>query len=131
MRISVFFGYLLAVTFGWGALVALWLWQAPGARPNAPFALATLGLFVAICLLLFLFGWRAAHSPKRMAFNGVITASVFGKMAASLAFLAVYKKLYQPEGNTFVVLFLLTYAVYTFFEVWFMTKLAKMDPTPR
>lgn len=125
MRIPVFFQYLTALSLAWGLVLFAWLYFSAGAWVYAPFAAATLALFVLICLLLFFFGWRAARSPQRMAFNGVVTSSVFGKMVISLVFLFVYKKTYAPPGTSFVVIFLLTYAVYTLFEIWFMTKLAK------
>ncbi len=126
MRIPVFFSYLTALSVLWALVLFAWLYFSPGAWFYAPFTAATLALFIVICLLLFFFGWRAAHSSQGMAFNGVITASVFGKMVLSLAFLAIYKKTFEPSGTSFVVIFLLTYAVYTFFEVWFMTRLAKI-----
>ena len=125
MRIPVFFQYLTALSLAWGLVLFAWLYFTAGAWVYVPFAAATLSLFVLICLLLFFFGWRAARSSQRMAFNGVITSSVFGKMVVSLAFLAIYKKTYAPAGTSFVVIFLLTYAVYTLFEIWFMTRLAK------
>ena len=51
--------------------------------------------------------------------------SVFGKMVVSLGFLLGYKQIAHPTNQSFVIIFLLCYVVYTGFEVRFMTQLAK------
>ena len=82
--------------------------------------------FVAICAGLYAAGASAAHSANKYAFTSLISLSVFGKMALSLAFLFVYREYAHPEDNWFVGIFLLAYGAYTVFEVWFMSKLARL-----
>jgi hypothetical protein len=51
--------------------------------------------------------------------------SVFGKMVLAMAALFMYQQIAQPQNQWFVGIFLWCYLVYTAFEVWFMTKLAR------
>ena len=98
----------------------------PDARGFGGFAVATLVFFIIICLVLYAMGLNAAKSTNKLAFTGLISISVFGKMVLSLLFLGVYRKVAAPEGSLWVIMFLLTYAVYTGYEVWFMSKLGRI-----
>lgn len=125
METKPFFLKLLLLTACTSAvLVALHL-LVPAAQAHAGFAVAAVALFVLICVGLFYLGRNAAQSKNKLAFNNVISLSVFGKMLASIGALFIYQKTAQPANEWFVAIFLLTYVVYTVFEVWFMTKLAK------
>jgi hypothetical protein len=97
----------------------------PDSRVHTVFAGIALLLFIALSLVLYFFGRRAAGSERPQAFSGVVTASVFGKMVFSLAFLAVYQKTMMPSNTWFVGIFLLTYTIFTAFEVHYMTKLGR------
>ncbi len=46
-------------------------------------------------------------------------------MVLALAWLFIYQKTFYPRNEWFVGIFLYLYVVYTVFEVWFMTRLAK------
>jgi hypothetical protein len=46
-------------------------------------------------------------------------------MVIALAVLFVYQQTAQPTNQWFVGIFLWCYVVFTSFEVWFMTKLAR------
>lgn len=125
MTTPAFFSRLGGIT-ACTALALFGLHQlAPQARTHASFALVTVLLFVLICTGLFFAGKSAAHSPSKMAFNSLVSVSVFGKMLLAVAVLFVYQQTAKPENEWFVGIFLLVYIVYTAFEVWFMTKLAR------
>lgn len=64
-------------------------------------------------------------SGSKYAFTNLVSVSVFGKMVLALAWLLVYQKTFHPPNEWFVGVFLYLYVVYTAFEVWFMTRLAK------
>jgi hypothetical protein len=108
---------------------ALLIWSAmqlfPFLQVHTGIAAVSLGLFMAICLLLYWWGRHATAGNSKYAFNGVITSSVLIKMVLSIAVLLVYQKRFAPPNNGYIGIFLSVYVVYTVFEVWFMGKLAK------
>ncbi len=120
-----FFKVLAAVTAGTAALLALLHLLVPAAREHWGLSIITLLVFVLLNVGLFYAGKSTNRSTNRMAFSGLISASVFGKMVLALAMLFVYREVTQPTNQWFVAVFLLAYVVYTIFEVWFMTILAK------
>lgn len=114
----------LLTAFTVGCLISLH-YLVPEARAHAAFAAGCVVLFVAISVALYLAGASAARSENKYAFTNLISLSVFGKMAAALAFLFLYRKVAKPENIWFVGIFLFCYALYTVFEVVFMSRLAK------
>lgn len=98
---------------------------AQPAHQHALFAAATVLLFVLVCIGLFFAGTGAVRSGNRYAFTNLVSVSVFGKMVLALAWLFIYQKTFHPRNEWFVGIFLYLYVVYTVFEVWFMTRLAK------
>ncbi len=125
MTNQAFFSRLAGITAGTSALLTLLYRVAPPIQPHGLFATATVGLFVLVCTGLFFAGRSAARSSSKLAFNNIVSASVFGKMLLAVALLFVYQQVTKPSNEWFVGIFLLIYVVYTAFEVWFMTKLAK------
>jgi hypothetical protein len=125
MATKSFFLYLLLVSAGAALLLVGLHTFAPPAQPHGKFALATIGLFILVCIGLFFAGKSAAHSKNKYAFTNLVSVSVFGKMVLAVGWLFLYQKIAQPANEWFVGIFLLCYVVYTVFEVWFMTKLAR------
>ncbi|MFN0015909.1 MAG: hypothetical protein ACKVU2_15305 [Saprospiraceae bacterium] len=120
-----FFIYLICTSTGAGGALAALLALFPSAQAHAGFAVGTLVLFAIICAGLFFAGKNAAGSSSKVAFNNLVAVSVFAKMFVSIAVLFAYQQTTHPENTWFVGIFLLTYLIYTVFEVWFMTKLGK------
>ena len=112
----------LALALFYAALGAL----IPAVKAQWKFSVAVMLFFTAICVGLYAAGMSAARSANKYAFSSLISLSVFGKMALSLAFLFVYRDSAKPEDSWFVGIFLAAYVAYTVFEVWFMSKLAKL-----
>lgn len=120
-----FYIRLSGVTAGTAVVLAILLSMLPEARIHSGFAVASILLFVLVCVGLYYAGRSTAGSSSKIAFTNLVSASVFGKMVLAVAVLFVYQQSAQPENQWFVGIFLLVYVVYTIFEVWFMTKLAK------
>lgn len=125
MQNKTFFTNLALVTAGVVFLLAVTLYGVPQTQAHAGFTVAIVLLFVLIGIGLFFAGKSAAGSSSKLAFNNLVSMSVFGKMLVAVAVLFVYQQVYEPANQWFVGIFLLVYVVYTVFEVWFMTRLAK------
>jgi hypothetical protein len=97
----------------------------PLAQSHWKFSCMVTALFVLISIGLFHAGQLTAKSKNKLAFNSIISLSVFGKMVLSVFLLFLYREGAKPENGWFVIIFLLVYVIYTVFEVVFMTKLAK------
>lgn len=125
MESSTFFKWLAIVTLGTAAILAGLHFLIPEAQTHWKFAIVSLALFILICVGLFFAGKNSARSKSKVAFINLVSGSVFGKMVVAVAFLFVYQRIAKPDNEWFVGIFLLCYVVYTCFEVWFMTKLAR------
>ena len=121
-----FFAGLLAVTAGTVSGLALLHFLLPPVQAHWRFAGATVLLFVFLCIGLFLAGQSAVRSTSKLAFNGLISASVFGKIVLAMGFLFAYQHISHPTNQWFVAIFLWSYVTYTCFEVWFMTRMARV-----
>ena len=125
MRNKDFFGHLALVTAATAALLGSLHLYAPQAQSHGNFAVASMVLFIVVCVGLFFAGKSAVKAKNKHAFTNLVSLSVFGKMVLAIAFLFVYQKVAKPSNEWFVGIFLLSYIFYTGYEVWFMTKLAK------
>ena len=125
MDAKIFFKRLAIVTLGTGVVLAGFHFFIPPAQEHGGFASASLVLFALVCTGLFFAGASAAKSKSRAAFINLVSGSVFGKMVLALGFLYLYKQTAKPGNEWFVGIFLLCYVVYTGFEIWFMTRLAR------
>ncbi len=125
MDSNIFFKWLAVVTLATAAALAGLHFLVPEAQAHWKFAVASLVLFVLVCIGLFFAGVNAVRSKSKAAFINLVSGSVFGKMVLAIAFLFVYQRAAKPENEWFVGIFLLSYVVYTGFEIWFMTRLAR------
>ncbi len=125
MDTKSFFIYLALVTAITAGLLAGLHFAMPAAQAHGTFAVASVTLFVLVCVGLYFAGVSTARSTSKYAFTNLVTASVFGKMVTAIGFLFVYQKIAQPSNEWFVGIFLLCYVIFTGYEVWFMTRLAK------
>jgi hypothetical protein len=125
MDSSVFFKWLAIVTLVAGGALAALHFFLPEAQAHWKFAVASVLLFALVCLGLFFAGKNAVLGKSKVAFINLVSGSVFGKMVLAIVFLFLYQRMAKPENEWFVGIFLLCYVVYTSFEVWFMTRLAK------
>ncbi len=98
---------------------------APQAREHWQFSIASVLLFALVCIGLFYAGASSARSKNKHAFTNLVSVSVFGKMVVVLTALFLYREVMAPANIWFVGIILYCYVIFTAFEVWFMTKLAK------
>lgn len=120
-----FFTQLAFVTLSTSVVLAILHFILPPMQTHWKFSIAAIVLFVVVCVGLFYAGQSTSKSRSKLAFNNVISLSVFGKMAVSIGFLFLYRSVANPENQWFVLPFLLVYAVFTVFEIVFMTRLAR------
>lgn len=120
-----FFSALMGVVAATGAILFLLDSLFPEFQAHRLFAAIGIALFTGICLALFYVGSAAAESKNKYAFNQLILISVFGKLVCSLLLVFSYAKFFTPPNNAFVAIFILIYALFTAFEVWFMMRLAR------
>jgi hypothetical protein len=127
MTASLFYKYLVYITVGCSALFSILHLAFHPIRQHWPLSVLTLSAFVLLSLGLFWTGSKTVKSTNKGAFNGLITGSVFGKMILAVGLLYIYQQLWKPDNEWFVAIFLFSYLIYTIFEVWFMTKLARQS----
>ena len=125
MHPKSFFQNLFFVSAGTGLVLVALHFFAPQAQQHWKFSIGSVSLFALVCLGLFYSGKSASQSKNKFAFTNLVSISVFGKMVLAMAALFVYQQVAQPANQWFVGIFLWCYVVFTAFEVWFMTKLAK------
>ena len=120
-----FFRNLVIVAAIAAVVLAALHFVAPQAQQHWKFAIGSIVLFALVCTGLFYAGASSARSQNKYACTNLVSVSVFGKMVVALAALFVYQQVAAPSNQWFVGIFLWCYVVFTAFEVWFMTKLAK------
>jgi len=125
MGFCKFFSSLLIIAALAIGLVTLL--QYGGFLPSSAYeiSLGPVGLFSVFCLIIYLVAVRLASSANIYQFNNVVLISVLGKLALTMAFLAVFRKIYMPESKFVYVPFLLFYILYTIFETYFLTIIGK------
>lgn len=122
---STFYKNLLIVTVACSAILyGLHLLLEP-MREHWTLSVICTASFVLLCTGLYYAGRAAAASTSKVAFNGLVSGSVFGKMVLAIAMLFIYQSAAKPENRWFVGIFLFIYVVFTVFEVWFLSRIAK------
>lgn len=125
MTAPAFYRYLALVTAGVTLSLIGLHFLLPEARQHWSLSVVSVLLFMAVCLMMFYAADNAVKSSNKSAFINLVSGSMFGKMVLTMIVLLIYKRVAQPDNQWFVGIFLWSYAVFTIFEVWFMTKIAK------
>lgn len=81
--------------------------------------------FTVFCIVFFIWGKKLSKSKNLFRFNEVIVFSTLSKMLFSIIMLVAFKKIFQPSSKYVILPFIVIYLVYTIFETYFLTKLAK------
>lgn len=123
MQIRQFYIALFFITLFTGAL--LWLMARLKSMDTGYFSYLGLTFFVLFSILIFHLGWRAARHQNKNKFTGVVMGMIFLKLVFTLLIVVVYDKRIAPLGIEHIVSFLISYLFFTFFEVYFMSKLAR------
>lgn len=125
MNPKSFFQNLFWIAVCTAAVLLALHWGVPQAKPHWKFSAGSVLLFSGVCAGLFFAGTNALRSKNKHAFTNLVSVSVFGKMIVAMAALFIYQQVAKPQNQWFVGIFLWCYVMFTAFEVWFMTKLAK------
>ena len=81
--------------------------------------------YVAFCAALYSTSAKTIQSNDKTLFSKVFLVSIMVKMFLSLLLIIAYVLISQTKDKYFVFPFFLIYLVFTVFEVYFITKLAK------
>ncbi|HNR07896.1 MAG TPA: hypothetical protein PKM27_11320 [Saprospiraceae bacterium] len=92
------------------------------------FPLVGLIFFFLFSILIFHLGLHSAGHQDKNRFTGVVMGMIFLKLVLTLGIVLVYDKMIAPLGIQHVLSFLIAYLFFTFFEVYFMSKLARRRP---
>lgn len=80
-----------------------------------------------ICVLLFEGGKRTSEHPNRQLFGQFFLLSIGIKMMLTLVVLMIYIRQFPPTTTLFALPFFGLYALYTGFEIYFLTILGKTE----
>ncbi|MEY3240572.1 MAG: hypothetical protein RIR11_2010 [Bacteroidota bacterium] len=125
MTTNSFLNSLALVTAATAAVLGLLHVLLENMQQHWIFSISILAVFVLLSIGLFFAGKSSARSSNKMAFNGLISGSTFGKMFLAVGLLFVYQESAKPTNQWFVALFLLIYVIFTVYEVWFLTRIAR------
>lgn len=81
--------------------------------------------FISFCLILYSVGNKASQSDNKHLFGQVFLVGSFFKMLLSVFIIIGYAIVQKPSDLVFVFPFFAIYTIFTAYEVYFMTKLAK------
>ena len=107
------------------AILIFFLNRLPQLQPSSLLSWASLAAFIAMSVIMFFAGSRAARSDNKNDFTNVVLGFTIGKMFLSIMIIYAYFSLMQPEGKWFIIPFFIVYFMYTAFETYFMMKLGK------
>ena len=83
------------------------------------------GFFILFSIGLFYASAKSANSESKNLFGQIFLMSILFKMFFCATILIVYMLITKPATGFFALPFLLVYLVFTIYEVYFVTKLAK------
>lgn len=81
--------------------------------------------FFLFSVLIYFYAYNTSKSDQLYSFNNVVSASFLIKLIMSICTLLLFQKFQNPQGNSYVLHFIIVYLIYTAYEVYFLTKLAK------
>lgn len=121
-----FMGRLSLLTFGVAITIAS-LHFLPSLAPYQDLGWLSMAVFTILCLLMYRFGKAAIQHENKSRFTLLFMSFTGLKMFLAVLLIGIYYKVDMPSSKLFIVPFFAIYAVYTVFEVWFMTRLAKLQ----
>lgn len=123
MQVRQFYIALGLLTVFTGFL--LWLMSGIRSLDAGNFAYLGLGFFVLFSILIYHLGLKAAGHQNKNKFTSVVMSMIFLKLVFTLAIVLIYDKKIAPLRIEHIISFLISYLCFTFFEVYFMSKLAR------
>lgn len=81
--------------------------------------------FVVFNVFIFFYAYNTSQTDNLFSFNNIVSASFLIKLFMSVGFLILFDKIFEPTTKNHVIHYLMVYLIYTAYEVYFLTKLAK------
>lgn len=81
-------------------------------------------MFTLMSIILYLFLYRSLYAKDRQVFISITLINMFFRMAGSVVLLILYKNIFNPPNNKFIISFLIIYSIFTIFETYFMISIA-------
>ncbi len=123
---KTFFLQLGIVTILAAAAVFL-LHRLPALQAYGLLSWIALLFFVLFCTAMYYAGARSARSDNKNDFTNTFLGFTVGKMFLAVIIIYGYLQLAQPQDKRFILPFFGVYLIYTIFEVYFMSRLGKMN----
>ncbi|HMQ06999.1 MAG TPA: hypothetical protein PKC30_06830 [Saprospiraceae bacterium] len=83
--------------------------------------------FVILSLMIYRWGKKSAQSKDANAFTRLIMYNLMIKLFASVLIVIIYYWIKQPYDKLFILPFVFIYFLFTLFETYFLTKLARQQ----
>lgn len=96
----------------------------PAFRAYKDLSIYSIAMFTVMSIFLYMFLYRSLYAKNRQIFISVTLLNMFFRMAGSVVLLLIYKKVFSPPNNKFIISFLIIYVIFTIFETYFMVSLA-------
>ncbi|MCB0583734.1 MAG: hypothetical protein KDD06_00160 [Phaeodactylibacter sp.] len=109
------------------AILIFFLNSLPRLQAYSLLSWISLGAFIALCILMYLAGYRAALSDNKNDFTNAVLVFTVGKMFLAILVIFGYSQLANPPDKLFIIPFFAIYLIYTIFETYFMMKLGRMN----
>ena len=109
------------------AILIFFLNRLPQLQPSSLLSWASLAAFIAMSVIMFFAGSRAARSDNKNDFTNAVLGFTVGKMFLAILVIFGYSQLAQPADKLFIIPFFSIYLIYTIFETYFMMKLGRMN----
>lgn len=108
------------------AILVFFLNRLPQLQSSSFLSWASLAAFIAMSVVMFFAGSRAARSDNKNDFTNAVLGFTVGKMFLAILVIFGYSQLAQPADKLFIIPFFSIYLIYTIFETYFMMKLGRM-----
>jgi hypothetical protein len=115
------------ITFGVAFLLVLISYFIKVLAPYIGLSIAGFVFFNLLTLVIYIFAKRSLKSSNKYLFNNLVILNVMVKMFVSVGIIISFQRISQPSDNWYVVPFLVLYLIYTIFETYMLTKLAKIN----
>jgi hypothetical protein len=125
MTVKDFYTVLTWVTIGTG--LTLYGFSSLSKFQIGYFPLIGLLFFLFFSILIFHLGKATAGSADKNKFTSVVMSMIFLKLVLTIFIIIGFDKLISKVQLPHVVCFLISYLFYTIYEVFFMSKLAKIN----
>lgn len=92
------------------------------------FPLVGLTFFFLFSVLIFYMGKKTAMSADKNRFTSVVMSMIFLKLLMTILIVIGYDRIIGKLSLAHILSFLVSYLFFTIYEVFFMSKLARLTP---